>query len=564
MGTQAAVMRAPAPEAKQGERASHAAMRPSERTPLGVSASRAPSSFAAVPMFAPGEDARAGSSAFSRIALQRKLAVGAVDDPLEREADRVADKLMRTPHPAAAVTASGAPVLRRKCSCQGSGEHCAACSAKQEEVLQRKATNAAMPTEVPPIIHEVLRSPGQPLDPAMRAFFEPRLGYDLSRVRVHSSSAAQQSARDVNAQAYTVGHNMVFGAGKYAPETNEGRRLLAHELAHVVQQSAQGSARINRPSIAAPDGNSERESKRAAESASSNQPSPIYHRSPQGIVQRQMCADILNAQEVRGVTRGVEVERRIRVDLITQLGAQNVIGLLAIPGASSRLRRMEDCGGFQSTQPAGTGFPDLAYRNGRNVELAEVKIGTWPCMVLAEQQVDNYVAVANGNEAFKQGHGVDEFELMPTSRFTPSPFRAPDGTPVNVGWCSPGVIVYKAVPSGGKEALYCGVSDKGRIDDFLNRLLDPAEQLVARALRRRLEELGLGPVNFRLLLAEVRKRIQEHTRQFLAKLIDTLCKHSVEITLAAVLAELARQLSMKDVADGFLKRFNRPGELLTT
>ena len=75
------------------------------------------------------------------------------------------------------------------------------------------------------MVQEVLRSPGQPLDPATRAFMEPRFGYDFSRVRVHSGAAAEQSARDVNAHAYTVGHNMVFGAGRFAPETHEGRRL---------------------------------------------------------------------------------------------------------------------------------------------------------------------------------------------------------------------------------------------------------------------------------------------------------------------------------------------------
>jgi hypothetical protein len=193
------------------------------------------------------------------------------------------------------------------------------------------------------------------------------------------------------------------------------------------------------------------------------------------------------------------------------------------------------------------------------VELAEVKIGTWPCLHLAETQVDNYVAVANGNKAFKQQLGVDEFEVMPTSRFTPSQLRAPDGTPVNVGWCSPGVIVYKAVASRNQEVLYCGISDKGRTDNFLNRLLDPAEDLVARALRRRLEDLGLGPVNFRLLLDEVRKRIQDQTRWFLQRIIDTLCAGAAAITLAAVLAELRRQLRMQNVVDAFLERFKNPG-----
>src|SRR5205085_1751731 len=81
-----------------------------------------------------------------------------------------------------------------------------------------------------------LRSPGQPLDPPTRAAMEQRFGHDFSRVRVHTCAAAEQSARDMNAHAYTVGTEMVFDAHKFAPENREGRRLLAHELTHVVQQ----------------------------------------------------------------------------------------------------------------------------------------------------------------------------------------------------------------------------------------------------------------------------------------------------------------------------------------
>ena len=89
----------------------------------------------------------------------------------------------------------------------------------------------------PASVDRVLASPGRPLEPALRQDMEQRFGHDFSRVRVHSDAAAEQSARDVNANAYTVGHNVVFGAGRFAPGTHEGRRLIAHELTHVVQQS---------------------------------------------------------------------------------------------------------------------------------------------------------------------------------------------------------------------------------------------------------------------------------------------------------------------------------------
>ncbi len=93
---------------------------------------------------------------------------------------------------------------------------------------------------MPPIVHEVLRSPGQPLDEATRAFMEPRFGHDLSRVRVHTNAKAAESARAVNALAYTVGRDVVFGSGQFAPGTVAGQRLLAHELTHVVQQNVDG------------------------------------------------------------------------------------------------------------------------------------------------------------------------------------------------------------------------------------------------------------------------------------------------------------------------------------
>ncbi len=107
-------------------------------------------------------------------------------------------------------------------------------------LLQRKTSRAAArgsrSTEAPSIVHDVLRSSGQPLDSGTRAFMEPRFGYDFSRVRVHADSRAAQSAEAVNAQAYTVGSNIVFGANQGGAGNGSHQRLLAHELAHVVQQ----------------------------------------------------------------------------------------------------------------------------------------------------------------------------------------------------------------------------------------------------------------------------------------------------------------------------------------
>ncbi|HEV2097338.1 MAG TPA: DUF4157 domain-containing protein, partial [Stellaceae bacterium] len=110
-------------------------------------------------------------------------------------------------------------------------------------MVQRKTGETAEPAAggPPGAVYEALRSPGQPFDASTRRYFEPRFGRDFSRVRIHIDSVADQAAAGVNARAYTVGSDLVFAAGQYAPHTRQGKQLLAHELTHVVQQSG-GSA----------------------------------------------------------------------------------------------------------------------------------------------------------------------------------------------------------------------------------------------------------------------------------------------------------------------------------
>lgn len=139
------------------------------------------------------------------------------------------------------VISERAGFLQRQCSCSHSkvaSDECEGCRRKREGTLQRAAVNGVPANSVPPIVHDVLNTPGQPLDAGARAFMEPRFGHDFSGVRVHTDARAAESARSVNALAYTVGRNVVFGTGQYAPETDAGKKLLAHELTHVVQQSA--------------------------------------------------------------------------------------------------------------------------------------------------------------------------------------------------------------------------------------------------------------------------------------------------------------------------------------
>ena len=132
-------------------------------------------------------------------------------------------------------------LLQRKCACGNSSGltgKCSECQKKKLSLQRRAVNNQAESSEVPPIVHEVLRSPGQPLDGNTRTFMESRFGHDFSQVRVHTDEKAAKSAQSVNALAYTVGPNVVFGKGEYTPSTTAGKRLLAHELTHTIQQSA--------------------------------------------------------------------------------------------------------------------------------------------------------------------------------------------------------------------------------------------------------------------------------------------------------------------------------------
>jgi hypothetical protein len=162
--------------------------------------------------------------------IQPKLAVGPVDDPLEHEADRVADQVMQAPAPGLSFAAAPPPI---------SGNSAAIANAAQ---TRRFEPGAVAPAQAPATVDEVLRMPGQPLDAGTRAFFEPRFGRDFSAVRVHTDASAAGSAQEIAARAYTVGNQIVFGNGAFAPAHPDGRKLLAHELAHTVQQS--GNARM--------------------------------------------------------------------------------------------------------------------------------------------------------------------------------------------------------------------------------------------------------------------------------------------------------------------------------
>jgi hypothetical protein len=187
-------------------------------------------------------------------------------------------------------TAVPSPLLQRKHTgrekSSGSDEQAEEHKKKLERshagVLQRRAAASDQPKAVPPAVHQVLNSPGRPLDAATRAYMEPRFGHDFSGVRIHTDARAAESARAVNAHAYTVGNDIVFADGKYQPGHGQGRHLLAHELAHTVQQGglqrrADGIA-MDSPASS----HLEHEADRAAHAVTSGGGSPVIAGRPAG------------------------------------------------------------------------------------------------------------------------------------------------------------------------------------------------------------------------------------------------------------------------------------------
>ena len=253
--------------------------------------------------------------------LQAKLSVSQPGDPFEQEADRVADQVMRMPDSDIAVAASpssGMFALQRKCACGDhtmAGGECSECSEKKRLGLQTKlkvndpgdiyeqeadriadqvmaapvhhAVGGAPPLiqrfsgqsngkmdAVPASVDQALASPGRPLEPALRRDMEQRFGHDFSRVRVHTDAKAAESARVVDALAYTVGRDIVFGAERYAPGTSFGQHLLAHELTHVIQQGGRPIPSTSNLGANQPDLGEEREAETAAQSAMNGYETP--------------------------------------------------------------------------------------------------------------------------------------------------------------------------------------------------------------------------------------------------------------------------------------------------
>ncbi len=162
--------------------------------------------------------------------VQPQLRIGAVDDPLEREADRMADAVMAGGMAGVAGVAGNdrdGPVRRS----------CAACAAKDDDPIRREASGREVAPSGATRAAAVLATGGAPLSSALRAYFEPRFGRSFAPVRLHTDAAAGAAADAIGARAFTLSDRVAFAPGAFAPETAPGRRLIAHELAHVAQQS---------------------------------------------------------------------------------------------------------------------------------------------------------------------------------------------------------------------------------------------------------------------------------------------------------------------------------------
>jgi hypothetical protein len=202
-----------------------------------------------------GNQAALRRFAFNSQLIQCKLEVGATNDPLEAEADQVADRVMRMTEPPAPTVQTGPGMVRRMCAgCQKELDNegqlqrkadptvirrlCTECQKDEEkkrpDVQRRAAGVSDGGGPAPDLVRKVLASSGEPLSGSSRAFFGPRFGLDLTDVRVHVDPQAGDSAEQIGARAYTAGSHIVFGHG-YSPANNPS--LLAHELAHVAQQT---------------------------------------------------------------------------------------------------------------------------------------------------------------------------------------------------------------------------------------------------------------------------------------------------------------------------------------
>lgn len=192
------------------------------------------------------------------------------------------------------------PTRAQGCSCKPHRPHgtCPSCRERRARLSRKGVGHVALEGHRREQVLAVLRSSGRSLDVEARADLEPLFQRDFGRVRVHDDPQAADTAARLNASAYTVGRHIVFAPGRYAPTTPEGRKLLAHELAHVVQQERVADVAVEDLTVGAPDDALEREADRAADLVLASR--TIEHGAPGAlsapVIQRDSCGPDVTEQ----------------------------------------------------------------------------------------------------------------------------------------------------------------------------------------------------------------------------------------------------------------------------
>jgi hypothetical protein len=422
--------------------------------------------------------------------------------------------------------------------------------------LTGPARAPVMPADAPPAVAR-LAGRGEPLPAAARAYFEQRFATGLDHVRIHRDAEAATLAADAEARAFTVGSHIFFGAGEYDPASGPGRSLLAHELAHA-EQAGTGAVLLRTPVC------------RDLLAIGSSRPSdPIGgNQAHRLITERFILAN--------GSFRRLNIPAAARAPFDTE-------------GCSSDAAPSEIDPLIYDPRPRtrrGMGIPDLIIRRGNRVEIGEIKPATWGCVAFGEAQVQNYVDKGNDDSAYRGRQAIKDFSVMP-----PSSWNALPGTIV-VGdvdllynWCGQGVIGYLGVRRDDLATLLCGVSDQGRIDRFVDGLMNRAREqvesvintvinerlsrLIAQLSLRELLTMVVGheaagrfvdpltdPMQRQLelevraalhrlkdeLVRRVKEQLRRQLRTLIAEIMATLCAGALVLSAAQVLEELRRRL----------------------
>lgn len=285
---------------------------------------------------------------------------------------------------------------------------------------------ATGPSIAPPIVHSVLRAGGQPLDTQSRSFYEPIFGHDFSRVRIHTDQDAAQSARSVNATAYTVGQHIVFDAGRYDQYTHAGRQLIAHELTHVVQQGV-AEGRSPALSIGRPDDEYEQQADKIAASITQQRVSDhasqeARHSSARRIsssglfVLRRKIPTGISLAEVKSFGHSDLLNDADKEKYLTNIGAVSLLQLTP-PGDYTEEKKKGDCTKEfltelsntcpSSPKPFCTG--DVCFEVNRSTSIGDPKTGN----VFAEG-TDSFVDrhIARYNTSFLAGSGKRQCSVV--------------------------------------------------------------------------------------------------------------------------------------------------------